>query len=139
MRSRRRRDYCRFGPFRVSIIPQGLIKPFILKLLSERPMHGFEIMEEIFQRTFGMWRPGPSSIYPALIQLEEEGYIEPIITQQQQKEGRFISTAASGGGGGEKSRRPYRITKKGTEVLKDYERFRKEWLENVSQLRRMWL
>lgn len=127
----RRRDYCRFGPFRVGIIPQGLIKPFILKLLSERPMHGFEIMEEIFQRTFGMWRPGPSSIYPALIQLEEEGYIEPVITQR--REGRSTR------GGGEKSRRPYRISKKGTEVLKDYERFRKEWLENVSQLRRMWL
>src|SRR5919198_2791199 len=125
----RRRDYCRFGPFRVGIIPQGLLKPFILKLLSERPMHGFEIMEEIFQRTFGMWRPGPSSVYPALVQLEEEGYIEPIITPQ--KEAR--STA-----GGEKSRRPYRISKKGTEVLKDYERFRKEWLENVSQPRKMW-
>lgn len=128
----RRRDYCRFGPFRVGIIPQGLIKPFILKLLSERPMHGFEIMEEIFQRTFGMWRPGPSSIYPALIQLEEEGYIEPVITQRRERR-------STTGGGGEKSRRPYRISKKGTEVLKDYERFRKEWLENVSQLRRMWL
>ncbi|HEU4444701.1 MAG TPA: PadR family transcriptional regulator [Nitrososphaeraceae archaeon] len=127
----RRRDYCRFGPFRVGIIPQGLLKPFILKLLSEKPMHGFEIMEEIFQRTFGMWHPGPSSIYPALIQLEEEGYIEPVITQQQ--EGKSTK------GGGEKSRRPYRISNKGTEVLKDYERFRKEWLENVSQLRRMWL
>ena len=128
---RRRRDYCRFGPFRVGIIPQGLLKPFIIKLLSERPMHGFEIMEEIFQRTFGMWHPGPSSIYPALIQLEEEGYIEPVIIQQ--KEGKSTK------GTGEKSRRPYRISKKGTEVLKDYERFRKEWLENVSQLRRMWL
>ncbi|MDQ3947560.1 MAG: PadR family transcriptional regulator [Thermoproteota archaeon] len=127
----RRRDHCRFGPFRVGIIPQGLLKPFILKLLSERPMHGFEIMEEIFQRTVGMWHPGPSSIYPALIQLEEEGYIEPVITQQ--KEGKSTK------GGGEKSRRPYRISKKGAEVLRDYERFRKEWLENVSQLRRMWL
>lgn len=127
----RRRDYCRFGPFRVGIIPQGLLKPFILKLLSERPMHGFEIMEEIFQRTFGMWHPGPSSIYPALIQLEEEGYIELVVTQQK--------AGKSTKGGGEKSRRPYRISKKGTEVLKDYERFRKEWLENVSQLRRMWL
>jgi DNA-binding PadR family transcriptional regulator len=125
----RRRDYCRFGPFRVGIIPQGLLKPFILKLLSERPMQGFEIMEEIFQRTFGMWHPGRSSIYSALVQLEEEGYIEPIITQQ--KEARPTA-------GGEKSRRPYRISKKGTEVLKDYERFRKEWLENVSQLRKMW-
>jgi DNA-binding PadR family transcriptional regulator len=65
--------------------------------------------------------------------LEEEGYIEPVITQR--REGR----STTGGGGGEKSRRPYRISKKGTEVLKDYERFRKEWLENVSQLRRMWL
>jgi DNA-binding PadR family transcriptional regulator len=127
----RRRDHCRFGPFRVGIIPQGLLKPFILKLLSERPMHGFEIMEEIFQRTVGMWHPGPSSIYPALIQLEDEGYIEPVITQQ--KEGKSTK------GGGEKSRRPYRISKKGAEVLRDYERFRKEWLENVSQLRRMWL
>jgi DNA-binding PadR family transcriptional regulator len=127
----RRRDHCRFGPFRVGIIPQGLLKPFSLKLLSERPMHGFEIMEEIFQRTVGMWHPGPSSIYPALIQLEEEGYIEPVITQQ--KEGKSTK------GGGEKSRRPYRISKKGAEVLRDYERFRKEWLENVSQLRRMWL
>jgi DNA-binding PadR family transcriptional regulator len=127
----RRRDHCRFGPFRVGIIPQGLLKPFILKLLSERPMHGFEIMEEIFQRTVGMWHPGPSSIYPALIQLEEEGYIEPVITQQ--KEGKSTK------GGGEKSRRPYRISKKGAEVLRDYKRFRKEWLENVSQLRRMWL
>jgi DNA-binding PadR family transcriptional regulator len=127
----RRRDHCRFGPFRVGIIPQGLLKPFILKLLSERPMHGFEIMEEIFQRTVGMWHPGPSSIYPALIQLEEEGYIESVITQQ--KEGKSTK------GGGEKSRRPYRISKKGAEVLRDYERFRKEWLENVSQLRRMWL
>ena len=43
----RRRDYCRFGPFRVGIIPQGLLKPIILNLLYERPMHGFEIMEEI--------------------------------------------------------------------------------------------
>jgi DNA-binding PadR family transcriptional regulator len=78
-----------------------------------------------------MWHPGPSSIYPALIQLEEEGYIEPVITQQ--KEGKSTK------GGGEKSRRPYRISKKGAEVLRDYKRFRKEWLENVSQLRRMWL
>ena len=126
----RRRDYCRFGPFRVGIIPQGLLKPFILKLLSERPMPVFEIMQEKFQRTVGMWHPGPSSIYPALIQLEEEGYIEPVITQQ--KEGKSAR-------GGEKSRRPYRISKKGAEVLRDYERFRKEWRENVSQLRRMWL
>jgi DNA-binding PadR family transcriptional regulator len=64
--------------------------------------------------------------------LEEEGYIEPVITQQ--KEGKPTTR-----GGGEKSRRPYRISTKGTEALKDYERFRKGCLENVSQLRKMWL
>jgi DNA-binding PadR family transcriptional regulator len=126
----RRRDYCRFGPFRVSIIPQGLLKPFILRLLSERPMHGFEIMEEIFHRTSGMWRPGPSSIYPALVQLEEEGYIEPVITQQKEAE-------AIEGRAEKTTKRPYRICKKGMEVLKDYERFRKEWVENMAQLKKM--
>jgi DNA-binding PadR family transcriptional regulator len=70
-------------------------------------------------------------IYPALIQLEDEGYIELVIIQQKDRR--------STKGAGEKSRRPYRVSKKGIEVLKDYDRIRKEWLENVSQLRRMWL
>ncbi len=111
--------YCRCGPFRVSVVPQGMLKPYILRLLSEGPMHGFEIMEEIFQHTKGMWRPGPSAIYPTLTWLEEKGYVEVVESEPR----------------GEKARRPYRITKKGEEALKDYDKFRKDWVNGVSQLR----
>ncbi|MEM0272738.1 MAG: PadR family transcriptional regulator [Thermoprotei archaeon] len=113
---------CRCGPFRVNIVPQGILKPYILRLLSERPMHGFEIMEEIFRRTRGMWRPGPSAIYPTLTWLEGKGYIERVATQ----------------GEGEKARKQYRITEKGLDALKDFEKFRSEWLEGISQLREIW-
>ena len=113
---------CRCGPFRVNIVPQGLLKPYILRLLSEKQMHGFEIMEEIFRRTNGMWRPGASAIYPTLTWLEEKGYIAETWGEVK----------------GEKARRPYKITAKGREALKDYDKFRSEWLEGVSQLKEIW-
>ncbi len=45
-------------------------------LLAERPMHGYEIIAELEERTDGNWRPSPGSIYPALSRLEEKGLIE---------------------------------------------------------------
>lgn len=47
-----------------------------LVLLAERPMHGYEIIAELEERTDGNWRPSPGSIYPALARLEERGLIE---------------------------------------------------------------
>lgn len=47
-----------------------------IALLSERPMHGYEIIAELEQRTDGQWRPSPGSIYPTLARLEEKGLIE---------------------------------------------------------------
>ncbi|HYM39049.1 MAG TPA: PadR family transcriptional regulator, partial [Thermoplasmata archaeon] len=70
--------HCHCGPFRVDMVPHGLLKPYILRLLLERPRHGFEIMEEMYERTQGLWRPGPSVIYPTLERLESEGYIEAV-------------------------------------------------------------
>ena len=104
------RGYCNCGPFRVDIVPKGLLKPLVLKLLSERPMHGFELMEQIFEKTNGMWRPGPAAIYPTLEWLEANGYIKSDETEK-----RF-----------EKTRRQYSITKKGTEALEDYEKSAQE-------------
>lgn len=103
------RGYCRCGPFRVDIIPKGLLKPLILKLLSEKPMHGFELMEQLFEKTDGMWRPGPAAIYPTLDWLESNGYIKSVEVQKS-----------------EKARKQYAITKKGAEALSDYEKASKE-------------
>jgi DNA-binding PadR family transcriptional regulator len=44
-------------------------------LLAEEPRNGYQIMQEVEQRSDGVWRPSPGSVYPALQQLEDEGLI----------------------------------------------------------------
>jgi DNA-binding PadR family transcriptional regulator len=51
------------------------VRSAILALLAERPMHGYEIIGELSERTEGLWRPSPGSIYPALQLLEDEGLV----------------------------------------------------------------
>ena len=52
------------------------VRPAVLALLLERPMHGYEIIQELDSRTNGIWRPSPGSVYPTLQLLEDEGLIE---------------------------------------------------------------
>jgi DNA-binding PadR family transcriptional regulator len=47
----------------------------ILTLLNERQMHGYEMMQELDERTQGLWRPSPGSLYPALQVLEDQGLV----------------------------------------------------------------
>jgi DNA-binding PadR family transcriptional regulator len=46
-------------------------------------MHGYEMIQELDQRTGGVWRPSPGSVYPTLQLLEDEGLIA-----SQESEGR---------------------------------------------------
>ncbi|TQF05688.1 helix-turn-helix transcriptional regulator [Kitasatospora acidiphila] len=55
---------------------RGDVRASLLALLKERPMHGYEMITEIGERTGGAWRPSPGSVYPTLQLLEEEGLIE---------------------------------------------------------------
>jgi DNA-binding PadR family transcriptional regulator len=53
----------------------GELPLVLLALLSERPMHGYEILAEL-GRLFGpRYRPSPGSVYPAIDALEAEGLI----------------------------------------------------------------
>jgi DNA-binding PadR family transcriptional regulator len=54
---------------------RGDIRLAILALLNEKPMHGYEIITELSERTEGVWNPSPGSIYPTLQLLEDEGLI----------------------------------------------------------------
>jgi len=54
---------------------RGDIRAAILALLAEGPRNGYQIMQELEQRSRGVWRPSPGSVYPALQQLEDEGLI----------------------------------------------------------------
>ena len=51
---------------------RGEIRAAILALLAEQPMHGYQIMSELAERSGGVWRPSPGSIYPTLQQLTDE-------------------------------------------------------------------
>lgn len=54
---------------------RGDIRTAALLLLAEDPRNGYTIMQEIEERSNGVWRPSPGSVYPALAQLEDEGLI----------------------------------------------------------------
>ena len=54
---------------------RGDVRTAVLALLTERPMHGYEMIQELDARTGGIWRPSPGSIYPTLQLLEDEGLI----------------------------------------------------------------
>lgn len=54
---------------------RGDVRSAILLLLAEQPRNGYQLMQEIEQRSRGHWRPSPGSVYPALQQLEDEGLV----------------------------------------------------------------
>jgi DNA-binding PadR family transcriptional regulator len=45
-------------------------------LLAEQPRNGYQIIQEIAERSGGLWQPSSGSVYPALQQLEDEGLVE---------------------------------------------------------------
>lgn len=54
---------------------RGDIRSATLLLLADGPMHGYQIMQAIAERTDGAWRPSPGAIYPTISQLEDEGLV----------------------------------------------------------------
>src|SRR6476469_10524228 len=54
---------------------RGDIRTAALLLLAEEPRNGYQIMQEVQERSGDVWRPSPGSVYPALQQLEDEGLI----------------------------------------------------------------
>jgi DNA-binding PadR family transcriptional regulator len=54
---------------------RGDVRAAILALLAEAPMHGYQIIGEIAERSGGVWTPSPGSVYPTLQHLEDEGLV----------------------------------------------------------------
>ncbi len=54
---------------------RGDVRIALLLLLAEEPRNGYQLMQEIEQRSDGSWRPSPGSVYPTLAQLEDEGLV----------------------------------------------------------------
>jgi DNA-binding PadR family transcriptional regulator len=54
---------------------RGDVRAAVLRLLSEQPMHGYQIIQELSARSDGAWTPSAGSIYPVLQLLADEGLI----------------------------------------------------------------
>ncbi|WP_344082335.1 PadR family transcriptional regulator [Luedemannella helvata] len=67
------------------------VRATVLALLTERAMHGYEMIQELESRTGGVWRPSPGSIYPTLQLLEDEGLI---VSEEAEGRKRFTLTEA---------------------------------------------
>lgn len=56
-------------------VGRGEVRTAVLALLAERPMHGYQIIREIEERSGGSWKPSAGSVYPTLQLLADEGLI----------------------------------------------------------------
>ncbi len=54
---------------------KGFLKMFVLKIINGKPIHGYDIIQEIEAKTKGHWVPSPGSVYPVLEFLQTKGYI----------------------------------------------------------------
>jgi DNA-binding PadR family transcriptional regulator len=57
---------------------RGDVRTALLLVLAEEPRNGYQLMQEIEERSGGRWRPSPGSVYPALAQLEDERLVRAI-------------------------------------------------------------
>jgi len=71
---------------------RGDIRTAALLLLAEEPRNGYQIMQEVEERSGGVWSPSPGSVYPALAQLEDEGLI-----RSEESEGRKLFAITDAG------------------------------------------
>lgn len=85
-----------FGEGRGRLFDAGDVKLVILKLLSEQPSYGYQLIKTMEERLAGGYTPSAGVIYPTLTMLEEEGF----------------ASAAS-----ENNKKIYSITPEGTEFL----------------------
>jgi DNA-binding PadR family transcriptional regulator len=73
-------------------VPRGDVRAAVLLLLADEPMHGYQLMQTIADRSGGRWTPSPGAIYPTLSQLEDEGLV--VVTHES---GRKLATLTESG------------------------------------------
>ena len=106
------RGKSRGGPFGGGrMFDQGHLKFVILRLLDEKPRHGYEISKLIESRSDGVLKFNVASLYPLLYRLEKRGWIQ----------GRWVEKS------GQRRRRYYRLTAQGQKVLASQRRGWQTW------------
>jgi DNA-binding PadR family transcriptional regulator len=62
-------------------VRRGDVRATILDILATGPMNGYQVIQQIADRTNGVWKPSPGSVYPTIQQLEDEGLVEGAVAE----------------------------------------------------------
>jgi DNA-binding PadR family transcriptional regulator len=73
-------------------VRRGDVRTAILLLLADEPMHGYQVMQAMSDRTGGAWRPSPGAVYPTIAQLEDEG----LVTTRDEGGRRLVTLTSDG-------------------------------------------
>jgi DNA-binding PadR family transcriptional regulator len=105
--------------------PRGFLKVYVLHLLEKKPMSGYDLMKQIENKTFGVWRPTSGSIYPALTELEDLGYIEEVKPEETEK-------------GRDRGKKVYKVTAKGEKQLAEWQKIKENLRDRMRRWRAFW-
>lgn len=94
-----------------AMVPKGFIRFHVLSGLSERPMSGSELMENIENQAGGFWKPSPGSIYPLLAWLQDQGYVKELPAENGMKR--------------------YELTQNGRSLLEEQQQVMKKFRETM--------
>jgi DNA-binding PadR family transcriptional regulator len=96
------------------IFESGELRLVLLKLISEQPRHGYDLIRAIEEMTGGEYAPSPGIVYPTLTMLQDMGFIEEAP--------------------GESGRKPFQITEAGTAHLEENREEAEELIERLKGL-----
>ena len=113
-KNRRHRIETRRWLRHTAMVPKGFIRYHVLEGLSQKPMSGSELMEDIEKHTGGFWKPSPGSIYPLLSWLQDNGHIKELPVENGLKR--------------------YELTESGKALLEEQKKIRKHVREEVGFL-----
>ena len=99
----------RLGVQRGPKVRRGDVRAAILDVLAVEPMNGYQVIQEIAERSDGAWKPSPGSVYPTVQQLEDEGLVEGVESERRRlltltDEGRALRRGAPRRAGGDLER-----------------------------------
>jgi DNA-binding PadR family transcriptional regulator len=94
-------------------IKRSFLKYIVLKIIKDKPIHGYEIMKTVELLSKGQWTPSAGSIYPILESLESKGFVQSEETDR---------------------RKVYSITPAGMEALDHMTQEKLELLKEMSRL-----
>jgi DNA-binding PadR family transcriptional regulator len=113
-KNRRHRVETRRWLRHTAMVPKGFIRYHVLEALSQKPMSGSELIEDIDKHTGGCWKPSPGSIYPLLSWLQDNGHIKELPVENGLKR--------------------YELTESGKALLEEQKKIRQHVREEVGFL-----